>query len=691
MKRKMVIIGISYILGLFFASFFAKGSFGVYLAVSFAAAVLLIIFKAVTLKAALTAAVSFAAGFMIYLSYTVNNYMPMISKAGEETVFVGMVKSADIYDGDTASYILEGRFDDGTEGKILCYTDNMNCRYGDYMRVKGTFSLPVSNYLYDSREYYKGMSVFLEADSSCTYSVLYTEGYGIVRKIQLYREKLQRRLYALCGKTGGSLVSAMIFGNKQGLDDSVESAFYHAGLGPMLALSGFHLVLFSGICNLFGKRFRLQRIISLVMTILMALLFTLLSMWPVSVLRAGIMLIIAKSSCLFFRQSDSLSALLFSVILLTFTQPYLIHSVSFLLSVTATFGLNNLAPWLSDKINFEGAFGRTLKNLLHTPVIMLCTLPVCIKFFPRISLLAPLSNVIFTPLCIIIMVCGIIIFFLGGNGFASILCGRITDVVGNLLSDGLLYIERNVSASFPSGWESIQKAVFILAVMTLTVYVISKSRKAVAFTAAFSICVMFAGQYILQKNFDSEMRIFIVGRNKGQAAVITYGGRTDVIDISYDRKNADHVRNLLFEYNIDSIDCLFLSDEVNASASAYRKELSHIKSECVLMASGGVFSDDITICGEFTGIADSCRLSGKVYEISACGGRITIETGGKTLLITNNMDSVHDKWDYLALSGRNTCDLYEYEDEKSGWLIYSDAGNIEIVMKDDSINVRRLY
>lgn len=693
MKRKMVIIGISYILGLFFASFFAKDSFGIYLILGIAIGVILVAIKAVPLKAALTAAISFTVGFTIYLSYTVNYYTPVISKAGEETVFVGRVKSANTYAGDTASYILEGQFDDGTEGQVICFTDNNNCRYGDYMRVTGTFSHPMSTFLYDSNEYYKGMSVFLEADPGCTYDFKFTDNYSILRKIQFYREKIQRRFYSLCGRNGGSLVSAMIFGNKQGLDESVESAFYHAGLGPMLALSGFHLVLFSGICNIFGKRFRLQRIISLFMTIFMVLLFALLSMWPVSVLRAGIMLLIAKSSCLFFRQSDSLSSLLFSVIVLTCTQPYLIHSVSFLLSVTATFGINNLAPWLSKKMTFDGILGSMVKNLMYSPVVMLCTLPVCIKFFPRISLLAPISNVIFTPLCIIIMVTGIIIFFLGGNGLACTICGRIIDAVGDLLSDGLLYMQGNISASFSLGWESIQKAVYILIIMTLIVYAVTKMRKAVIASAVLSVFIMFTGQYMLEKDFDNKLRIFIVGRNNGHSAVITYAGRTDVIDISYDRKNADCVRNLLYEYNIDKINCLYLVSKVNAAGATFREKLAHIKADSVLMTSGGEFGEDLLLCKERPCIADNCKISGSAYEISVNDGSVILEAYGKKLLITqadNNMYA-EEKWDYLALWGKNTCDVYEYGDENSGWLMYSDAGNIEIVMNEENINVRRLY
>ncbi|MGN0631797.1 MAG: ComEC/Rec2 family competence protein [Ruminococcus sp.] len=693
MKRKMVIIGISYILGLFFASFFTNSSFVVFVILSVCAAVLIVRHKDITLKAALTAALSFAAGMLIYSAYTVNHYMPAISKAGDSSVFVGMVKSAEEYSGEFAAYILDGRFEDGTEGKVLCFTDNCGCRFGDYMRVKGTFDVPKGSYLYDSTEYYKGLSVFLEADSDCTYNVLYTEGHMAVRKVQQYREKLQRRLYTLCGQNGGSAASAMIFGNRQGLDDRIESAFYHAGLGPMLALSGFHLVLFSGICNVVGNKTRLQRIFCLVLTVFMTMLFSILSMWPVSVLRAGVMLLLARSSCLFFRKADSLSSLLISVILLTCTQPYLIYDVSFLLSVAGTFGINNLAPWITEKLPFKGMSGKCAKTFLYAAIVTLCTFPISIRFFPGISFLAPLSNVLFSPLCVIIMFCGIVIFFLGGNGFLCSLLGKAADISASLLTDGLLFMQSNATVFFPSGWDSISEAALILSVMTAAVFVITRKRRAVAFSVLTSLCIMLWGRVMLADDFEKSLRVFVLGRNNGQVVVVTYAGRTDVIDVSYDRKNPDHVRNLLYEYAIDSIDCLYLSDDINASGAAYREKLASVKAECVLTASGGQFGDAL-ICRQSPQNADSCKISGNAYEISAENGIVTISAYGKILRITGsgNTYAAQNECDYLVTGGKNTCEIYNYDDENNCWLIYSGAGNTEIVMSDDNrLNVRGLF
>lgn len=694
MKRKMVIIGISYILGLFFASFFTNNGFWVIAVISAAAFGFLILCKVITLKAAILSSVSFFVGAFIYSGYTVYNYMPVISLEGKSTVFVGEVQSIDEYAGETASYVLKGEFENGAEGSVICFADNYDCRYGDYMRVRGTFSIPEKTYLYDSPEYYKGMSIFLQADTGCVYTVLYTDDYPFLRKIQDYRERLQRRIYSLCGRTGGSLTSAMLFGNREGLDERIETAFYHAGLVPILALSGFHLILFSSFCNIVGKRTRLQRLIQFVMVAVMTLLFSVISMWPISVIRAGIMLLIGKGACIFCRKSDSLSSLLIAVIILTVFNPYLIYNVSFLLSVTGTFAIGSFAPWFTGKITLRGYFGTVLKDAVSIGIVTLCTLPVCMKFFSQVSLLSPISNMIFAPMCILIIVFGMIIFFLGGNGFICSLCGNAINAVAKLLKDGLLFMQSHLSFSIASGFDDLSKAAFIFAIMTVVVIILTKSRKMAVISIMTSFAMLLSGQFILTNRFESKLRIFVLGRSTGQVVVVTYAGRTDVIDFSYDRKNAAHLKNFLYEHGISNIDCLYLTDNINAAAVLYNDELYEFNVNTVLVSSDINFGDNKTICRNQPAYSEFCKITASEYEISEYGMELTVSAYGKTVLVQPfdvGLPSDGSNYDYVVVGYKNNQALFEISQNKYGSLI-CDGNNIEITMNDNGeIYARRLY
>ena len=66
-----------------------------------------------------------------YYGYTKLVYDPVISYAGQETTFTGIVTHQTIFNNDKASYQVKGTFPDGTSATILCYTNDYGCNYGD--------------------------------------------------------------------------------------------------------------------------------------------------------------------------------------------------------------------------------------------------------------------------------------------------------------------------------------------------------------------------------------------------------------------------------------------------------------------------------------------------------------------------------------------------------------------------------
>lgn len=689
MKRKMVAVGISYILGLFFASFLSQEYLWIMASAGTVCFLLLLRTRLCGAKVLLVSAVFFIAGASIYSVYTVNSYIPAVSHVNEEDCFLGRISSAEVYDGEYASYIADGTFSDGTEASVLCFTQNYDCRYGDYIQVTGTFSVPDTGYTFDSAEYYKGQSVFLEADSGCEYSVLYVDDCRLLRRIAEYRDRIQRRIYYLSGRTGGSLTAAMIFGDRSGLDESVESSFYHSGMGPMLALSGFHLILFNGVCNAIGNRTRLQRILQFGMTVLLTTLFTLVSMWPVSVLRAGCMLLISRGSCLFFRRSDSLSALCIAVMLLTCIRPYLIHNVGFLLSVAGTFGVNSFAPWITNRLPLYGWLGGIAKTALSAALTTLCTVPICICYFSETSLLAPLSNVVLAPMCVVIMFCGIVIFFCGGAGGISHLCGYMIDIVSDLLTDWLRWLEHNAPIAFPCGWSSLHTAAAILSAMVILVYMLSRSRKYVCIGTAVSVLVMTVSLSICRNQFDEELRIFILGRKDEQIVAVTYDGRTDVADLTGDRKNGDHLQRLLTGYGISRIESLYIAENVNAQAVLYDKLLYACDVECIMTSTESELPEEIRICSQDTVTADCCRIEAPCYTTLVKDGSLSIEAFGRRILVSQQETAVSG-YDYIVSGANKQNAVFDMSGENGKEMVSSGQNTEIIIHADGSVRIRRL-
>lgn len=690
MKRKMVIIGISYILGLFFASFFSLSRLWV-LAVSAGCVYLSFLMFYKPKKVLLLSAVSFSVGLLLYMNYSLTVYQPVLQLEGANVSFTGKVLTSQIYDDEFTVYLLDGAFENGTEANILCMGNNFDCEYGDVMTVSGTFSPPEGDYLYDSTRYYQGKSVFLQANSDCEYKVMHTEGYALIRRLAYYRSQVQQRIYALGGQTGGSIAAAMIFGSRAGLEPSVESGFYHAGIGPMLSVSGFHLVLFTGLCEIIGRKTRLQRMLQFGLTVLLVILFSLVAMWPISVLRAGIMLLLARSACLFFREADGLNSLCISVIILTAVQPYLIHDVGFLLSVTGTFGISVFAPYMTEKLRPCHWYGVLGKQLLSGMLVTLCTMPICICYFSGASLLAPVSNVLLAPFCIILMVCAIVIFFLGGLPGLPELCGQVIDAVGTLLADILKWTELNLPIAYPLGDEALPKITFTLCTALILAFFVLRRRRVLYGLLTLSVAVLFARQVYVQAAFREELRAAVLGRNAEQVVVISYNGETHVIDRTGERKNAEHLLKYLTEQGITRIDTLCIVENVTAMAPVYNETLHAIDVEQVLTGTVGFLREKDRICLQVPETDETHRIEREDYTIEISEGTLLLSAFGKTVFAGSFVENPKtDEYDYIIAGHveRKCQQVWSFEGKAH---ILLSGQNMELVLcEDEAIEIRRL-
>ena len=108
--------------------------------------------------------------------------------------------------------------------------------------------------------------------------------------------------------------AAMLLADKSRLDDSVQQAFRTAGVSHLLAVSGLHLALLCGLLGL-GRKWKFYKPLILLRTAA-ALFYLLLTGMPVSVSRAGIVLLVALVGDFFLLPPDLLTSTSFAAILL---------------------------------------------------------------------------------------------------------------------------------------------------------------------------------------------------------------------------------------------------------------------------------------------------------------------------------------------------------------------------------------
>ena len=583
MKRKMVYIGISYVLGLFFASFF-QGILQIFLLFILSLCFLIpaVGFNKCSKKEAIAIFICFFFGIIQMTSYTSLYYKPIVSYSGREINFTGKVISSDSYNGDKASYTLKGKMPNGLKAKIHVYTDDYGCRYGDIITLKGIPEIPESDYLFSAYEYYKSDGIFLEIktpysneDGIGVTSVIHIDSYKLIHKLEDYREKTIRRIYALSGRESGSIMVSMLFGDKDNLEQSISNAFFHSGIGHIMSVSGFHLMLLIFLFGWVGNRYRLQKIIQFCISVVLVVLFTIITYSPISVLRAGIMALIAQSSCIFFRKPDTLNSLCIAMIFLTLFQPYSVRDSSFLLSVSGTYGIAVFAPYMTKSFNPSTIIGKLCKSFLMMFCVTLCTMPVSVLFFSETSILSPVSNIILIPFCSIILFCAMMILMFGEIFFIAEFFAWIGDSICSLLVKCINLIERVFPFDIPLGWDVLPKLIAVFLFIVVIIYFITQSRKALA--VVISIYLIFLSTAIIFHKdvmMKSKFQIHILGRNEDGIILVTNDKISYAFDITGDRKNPKYLQKYLKENGIDDINLLCIMQNSGQMVASYKEKLS---------------------------------------------------------------------------------------------------------------------
>ncbi len=205
------------------------------------------------------------------------------------------------------------------------------------------------------------------------------------------------------------LAAGILIGLRDRVDRGVAAAFTTAGVSHVVAISGWNIaIVAAAITALAGGLGRRRRAIVTVIAISAYVAFAGAS--P-SVLRAGAMagvVLVARESG---RAGYAATALGWAVTILLAVQPTLITDAGFQLSTVATAGLIAWAAPLGERIDriSHGRLPRWLvESLAVSFAAQAATLPIVLASFGRLSLVAPVVNLVVVPLIAPAMAAGIV-------------------------------------------------------------------------------------------------------------------------------------------------------------------------------------------------------------------------------------------------------------------------------------------
>jgi ComEC/Rec2-related protein len=320
-----------------------------------------------------------------------------------------------------------------------------------------------------------GYSLGLTSDSEADYLITGEGSGGIRYTLDNLRRQWAARLDRLVGPVGGGLPSALLLGERT----YITQDYSRSGAAHLLAISGLHMTILFGILALVLRRLFLPRRVRGVILGVCALGYLCLLDFPPSATRAVIMLGITYLSWLFSANADPVTSLGLAGVLILGLSPCTLADTGFWMSFSATLGLVTVMPAFAEVTQrFTRAsaeekaarraaqraarrasqkvparfrmraclrriiwWGMRILTVLITGVVaMTFSLWITARSTGTISPLSPLSTLLLTPLCALVLVLSMLVLPLRGLGITQVLllpalrtvCGWITGLASTL-------------------------------------------------------------------------------------------------------------------------------------------------------------------------------------------------------------------------------------------------------------------
>ena len=305
-------------------------------------------------------------------------------------------------------------------GRVYLKSDRYpQYQYGDQLKIKCALEKPkpivdeITGQTFRYDLYLALQNVF--AVCNRPYISKLSSGHGdyIFTAILQAKSGLANKISDLWPEPEASFMAGLLYGYRGGLGE-LNELFSRTGVTHIVAVSGFNISVIATILITTATyaRVRRQKAFWLVSAGIVG--FVIFTGASASVVRAGVMGIIALLAKHVGRMSRIGNVMLTAAVIMVLQNPLVLwHDAGFQLSFLSTLGLVYVAPLLQ---RFEKYFPEWLglrENIMSTFSAIIATLPLILYQFGRLSLVAPLVNVLILWLISWLMLAGTVAVIIG--------------------------------------------------------------------------------------------------------------------------------------------------------------------------------------------------------------------------------------------------------------------------------------
>ena len=305
---------------------------------------------------------------------------------------------------------VNGEWQEATGSALLYVRPYPTYRYGDVLLVTGELEEPPRFEDFDYADYLARQGIY----STVLYPGIEVldsgQGNPLLEWVYALRHRLSGTIAEVLPEPQASFVQGILLGMRGNIPSSLRTDFARSGTTHLLAISGLHLSIVTGILlaigsRLFGRRYNIY----IWLALLAIWLYAVITGMNPPVMRAAIMASLFLAAELFGRQRSAITALTFAGAVMVGISPQILWDASFQLSFLAMVGLIFVAPWLQAQSRravgatlgesgiAAGTVGYVSDTFCVTLGIIIIIWPLIAYYFGIVSLVAPLATFLALP------------------------------------------------------------------------------------------------------------------------------------------------------------------------------------------------------------------------------------------------------------------------------------------------------
>ncbi len=634
----------------------------------------------------------------VYYLYSYNRNLAKYEEfVGKNVVIKGYVDSTPEIRDSTIRYIIKTeeiwpKEDLGQKkkvrGKVLLSMQKSNdiqlFEYGREIKVSGKINIPKGKTNprgFDYRKYlnHSGVSATIFVVDRNIHLQDSVKGNIFVKAGLSIRERIVNVINQSLPPQQAGLLNGMLIGYREGLTDEVEDVFSRSGLTHLMAVSGAN-VAFIMLPLIFAfKKLRLRQDVYNIIIIGILVMFTFITGFEPSVLRAVIMAIVILVGQILKRETEIFTSIAFAAILLLLCNPGSLFNIGFQLSFAATISLVLFYPNLKNMLNFSFLPEFITDVLGSTLAAQIGVLPVTVFYFNKISLVSILSNLIVAPVVEFITIMGSLMALLGQ---IHIIFSVLIGYCNNALLSFVLFVTKT-TAELPYSVITVSTPSIALVIVYYIVilflfwykpkYKVKLNYKYCTLAGVVSIMLI-----VLNILWPKGMEVVFLDVGQGDGAFIrTFSGKTVLIDGGPESAGENTVVPFLLDYGTTKIDLVVVT---HGHDDHYKGLLSVLENFKV----GSLIIPDVDID---EGLLDTVEIANKrKISVEKCekGDVITLDNRTYIEVLHPKEGSYIDESNInnnslvLKLNFKDVSILFTGDIEKEAErLLYEDKANLE--------------